>query len=40
MPLNLMAGADHIRVIVPLQVVHIGGMFSFVSTIDVHTLHL
>lgn len=40
MPLNLIAGADHIRCIVSPQVPHAGGIFSVVSFTSVQALHL
>ncbi len=40
MPLNLMAGADHIRCITSPQVGQAGGMFSFISKTSVQYVHL
>lgn len=40
MPLNLIAGADHIRCIVSPQVPHAGGIFSLVSCTSVQAVHL
>jgi hypothetical protein len=39
-PLNLMAGADHIRCIVSPQVGQAGGMFSLISITSVQQSHL
>ena len=40
MPLNLIAGADHIRCMASPQVLHAGGIFSFTSITSEQQLHL